>query len=131
MNDHRDFNVGHQGLRADGVEVTLHEFAISSPVRVLASPHWSDVITFEGCPKLIDMLSTVSCQRNGQIESHPDLSATGVLEAIHLTIRFVTPFARQDLQVLQCGRIDRRVAERAIDLLGRIDDLLPLHHCRR
>ena len=48
VDDECRFDVGHDAGRADRVEVTLHELAIATALRVLASPDGGNVIALEG-----------------------------------------------------------------------------------
>ena len=131
VDDQRCFNIRHNARRADGVEIALHELAVSATLRVLASPHRSDMITLERCPQLRRVLSGEPSQRDRQVKSQADLTATMIDEFVELAVCFLAPFAGQNLQILERRRIDRTETIRAIDTLGCFDQLFARHHGRR
>ena len=56
VDNERGFDVGSVGVGADGVEITLVEFTVAAVLRVLAAPNRADVVAFEGCAELADVL---------------------------------------------------------------------------
>src|SRR3954466_10793549 len=118
MSDEHRLGIGGHAFGADGVEVALHELAVTAALCVLAPPNGGDVITLERRAELADVLGREAGERHGQIEAESDVAATMVLKAIELLVGFGAAFAEQDVEVLQRGCVDRAKAVGAEDAAG-------------
>ena len=122
--DHqRRFDIGHDTRGADRVEIALHELAVPAALRVLAAPDGGDVVALERGAQFTRMLCGEPGQRHRQVETQADLAAAVVLKLVQLAIGLFAPLAGEDLQVLKRRRVDGTETVRAIDALGRLDQL--------
>ena len=63
-------------------------------------------------------------ERHGEVEPEAHVAAAVILEAIELLVGLVAPLARQDLEVLERRRVDRRKAIRPVDAAGDLQNPL-------
>ena len=115
MDHQHRLDVGRDRAGADGVEIALHEFAVSAPLGVLAAPDGGDVVPLERRPQLVDVLGDEAGQGHGQVETQPHVASAVVLELIELAVGLFAPLAGQDLQVLQGRRVDGAEAVGPVD----------------
>ena len=115
-------------VRADRVEVALHELAVAAALRVLAAPHGGDVVPLERRAELADVLGGKAGQRHGEIEPQADVAAAVVLEAVELLVGLRAAFAEEDFEVLERRRVDRAEAVRAEHAPRGVDDPLARQH---
>jgi len=128
VDDQQRLNVCGVGVRSNGVEVALHEFAVATFLSVLAAPDLADVIPLEGSAQFPGVLSRESGQRDRQVKPQGDVAVAVIGKAVKLLVRFVAAFAEQNLRVFQRGSVDRAESVAAVHSLSRFDQLLASDH---
>ena len=68
VNHQTRFDIRHDRLGTDRIEVALDEFAIPPRLRVLTAPHRCDVVAFERSAELADVLCRET--RKGTVKSN-------------------------------------------------------------
>ena len=114
--------------RSNRIEVALNELAITPVLRVLSTPNRGDVVSLKRRAEFVNMLSRKSGKRHCQVEPHADVAPAGVLELVHLLVRFVRAFALKNLQIFQSWRIDRSKTKRFVHLRRGVDNLTAGNH---
>ena len=61
---------------------------------------------------------------NGEVEAEADVAAAVILKAVELFVGLVAPLAREDLEIFECRRVDRRKPIRPVDAAGDLQDPL-------
>ena len=130
VHDEHHFQVGHGAGRADRVEVALHELAVAAPLRVLPPPDGCQVIPLEWQPQFVHVLGGEPGEGHGEVEPHADVAATVILEAVELLVGLLASLAREDLEVFQRRRIDRREAVRPVDPPRDVENPFPHERLR-
>ena len=128
VNDERGLGVHRGANLADRVEVALHELSIAPPLGVLAAPNRADLIALERNAERSDVLGRETCERDRQIESHPDVAPATVGEAVHLLVRLCAALAEQDLGEFERRCVDRTEPVAPVDTLGGVDEPLARDH---
>ena len=128
VNDQQGFDVGGVGLRANRVEVTLHELAVATLLRVLAAPDSADVIPLERSAQRLSVLRGKACQRNGQIKTQGNIAIAVILKTVELLVGLIAAFAEQDFCVFERRRIDRAESVTAVHGPRGIDQRLARDH---
>ena len=131
MHDEHHLQVGHGACGADRVEVALHELAVAATLRVFTAPDRRHVVPLERRAENSDVLGAKPGKRHRQIEPHADLAAAMVGEAIELLVGLLAPLPREDLEILQRRRVDRRESVGAVDAAGDIEDFFAGQRLRR
>ncbi len=74
------------------------------------------------------MLRDEPRQRDRQVKPHADVASAMILETVKLLVGLVAPFAGENFEVLQRGRVDRAEAVRAIHAPRGLDQPLARNH---
>src|SRR5918997_190887 len=122
--------IGQRRRGTGDVGITLPELAEASTLWIFRAPDRGDLVALEGEDQIVLMHCHHAGQGYGQVVAQPDLTTTGVLEAVHQLFVFAR-LTGENVEILQRRRIEWLEAMALEDVAEDADDPLAQDHLLR